>query len=80
MDLIEGQSLEHVLHQVIDQGTNALMEATVTGMAAEIPSRHDSGDFWQRCRSVVDDSFLLAPSVDTPQVRRADEPTRRVRF
>jgi serine/threonine protein kinase len=39
MDLIEGQSLDHVLHQVIDEGTNALMEATVTQTLAEIPLR-----------------------------------------
>jgi serine/threonine protein kinase/Flp pilus assembly protein TadD len=39
MDLIEGQSLDHVLHQMIDQGTNAPMEGTVTQTLAEIRPR-----------------------------------------
>jgi serine/threonine protein kinase len=39
MDLIEGQSLDHVLHQMVDEGTNALMEATVTQTLAEILPR-----------------------------------------
>jgi serine/threonine protein kinase/Tfp pilus assembly protein PilF len=39
MDLIEGQSLDRVLRQVVDEGANSLMETTVTQTMAELRPR-----------------------------------------
>jgi serine/threonine protein kinase/predicted Zn-dependent protease len=36
MDLIDGQSLDHVLRDMVDEGSNPLMEATVTQTVTEL--------------------------------------------
>jgi serine/threonine protein kinase/Tfp pilus assembly protein PilF len=65
MDLIEGQSLDHVLHQVIDQGTNALMEATVTQTLAEIPPRPSTSSQEKEETSLSDTSAGGREWIDT---------------
>ena len=37
MDLIEGQSLDQVLRQLVDEGSNRLLAETVTRAASELP-------------------------------------------
>jgi serine/threonine protein kinase/Tfp pilus assembly protein PilF len=39
MDLIEGQSLDRVLHQLVDEGSSALLAETVTRAASELPKQ-----------------------------------------
>jgi len=39
MDLIEGQSLDRVLHEMVDEGSNALLAETVTRAASELPTK-----------------------------------------
>ena len=39
MDLIEGQSLDHVLRQLVDEGANPLLAETVTKAALELPAQ-----------------------------------------
>jgi serine/threonine protein kinase len=41
MDLIEGQSLDHVLRDVADQGSNPLLDKTVTQAASALPARQE---------------------------------------
>ena len=56
MDLIEGQSLDRVLHEMIDEGSNPLLEATVTRAVAAIRPRPNTPDQEQEEVSLSDTS------------------------
>jgi serine/threonine protein kinase/Tfp pilus assembly protein PilF len=42
MDLVEGHSLDHVLRQLVDEGSSALLAETVTRAASELPRQPGS--------------------------------------
>ena len=57
MDLIEGQSLDHVLRDMLDDGSNPLMEATVTQTMTELrPQRAPTAPQDQAAPSLSDTS------------------------
>jgi serine/threonine protein kinase/Tfp pilus assembly protein PilF len=72
MELIEGQSLDHVLRQVVDEGTNALMEATVTQMLAEIGPRPATPNQDKEVTSLSDTSARSREWFDTVAELMAD--------
>jgi tetratricopeptide (TPR) repeat protein len=57
--------LDQVLHQVVDEGTNALMEATVTQTLAEIPPRPSTSSQGKEETSLSDTSAGGREWIDT---------------
>jgi serine/threonine protein kinase/Flp pilus assembly protein TadD len=57
MELIDGQSLDHVLRDMVDEGSNPLMEATVTQTVTELrPQRASTTSQDQAATSLSDTS------------------------